>query len=129
MWGRMSLAVLLAGALSGALVTVVALLLTGGGAVNGPPSEVGTINFSLDMLTLLVYLLQAPMLLLPAGPSFLYLRGKPRVSGRPLGHEDDQDAEHGGCAQNVEVHSVGPGGDSVIAGGSGSGSACCGQCG
>ena len=64
----MSLAVLLAGALSGALVTIVALLLTGGGAVHGPASEVGTINFSLDMLTLVVYLLQAPMLLLPQDP-------------------------------------------------------------
>jgi hypothetical protein len=39
-----------------------------GCAVNGPPSEVGTINFSLDMITLLVYLLQTPMLLLPQAP-------------------------------------------------------------
>ena len=59
---RISPAVLLAGALTGALVTVVALftvvalLLIAGGAVN-------TINFSLGMLTLLLYLMQAPMLL------------------------------------------------------------------
>jgi hypothetical protein len=71
---RISPAVPLAGALSGALVTVVALftvaalvvalftvvalLLIGGGAVNGPPWELYTIN-----------LLQALMLLFP-GPRF-----------------------------------------------------------
>jgi len=74
MWERVSPAVLLAGALSGALVTVgalftvMALLLIGGGAVNGLPSDLHTIDFSLSMLTLLVYLLQAPMLLLPQAP-------------------------------------------------------------
>jgi hypothetical protein len=55
---RTTLVVLLAGVLPVALVvmvalfTVVALLLIGGGAVNGSPSELGTI----------FYLLQAPIL-------------------------------------------------------------------
>ena len=40
------------------------------------------------------------------------------MSRRRLGHEADKDPEHGGCTQNVEVHSVGPGGGSGIAGGS-----------